>query len=420
MPRAIPRTGRSGTGRRQRRRDAVEIGAALLDEPGALAAQRLEVAVARVVELVAGLLEARLQTHVAALGQELAELEVDRLRDAVEDDVDDRARPFELPPAADVLERERARLRPGAERDDEVDLVVAARRRERGVRRHRRVQREDAAVDERVAAAAGDVADADRLEVRGRRGGRAGDVDEREVVGRVLARPRRAEEERLAALDLVGGDEDVGQRLREPRDAERAAQRRSEAAVVVALVDEAVDRRDAPEQRAVEDLRPLALVQADQVGGGVRRRAVVAGPRQPAREDAARRGPRDEVEQVGGPPAGAALDLGEHDGGDEPADAAAVDREDPHCAATLPLLACRAGASYDQRPIVGATCGLRLSLPRSGERVNPLGAASPPPPAAPRRGAVLFGGGATPPSHASLPARGQTLPRPCQGWPPRW
>ena len=53
-----------------------------------------------------------------------------------------------------------------------------------------------------------------------------------------------------------------------------------------------------------------------------------SGPGERAGEDAAGRGARDQVEELGDPAARAALDLGEHERGDQPADAAAVDRED--------------------------------------------------------------------------------------------
>src|SRR4051794_4516348 len=87
----------------QRRGDPVEIGGAGLDEALALAAEGLEVGVAGVVEVVARLAEPGLEPHVAAAGQEVPELEVDGVGHAVEDDVEDRAGPLELAPAAHVL-----------------------------------------------------------------------------------------------------------------------------------------------------------------------------------------------------------------------------------------------------------------------------------------------------------------------------
>ena len=73
----------------------------LRDQLLGLAAQRREVLRARVVEVVGRLVEARLQADVAVVDQPL-ELGVDRVRAAVEDDVDDRPRPFELAPVLDL------------------------------------------------------------------------------------------------------------------------------------------------------------------------------------------------------------------------------------------------------------------------------------------------------------------------------
>ena len=63
------------------------------------------------------------------VADQAAELEVDRVLAAVEDDVDQRARPLELAPALDVVVGERARVRAGAEREQQVELARRPRRR---------------------------------------------------------------------------------------------------------------------------------------------------------------------------------------------------------------------------------------------------------------------------------------------------
>ena len=221
-------------------------------------------------------------------------------------------------------------MRAGAERHDELDLVRAPHGREIRVGRHRRVEGEQPAVDERVAVAPAGGGDAHGLEVRGGGSGRTGDVDQREVVAGVLAGALRAEEERLAPLDLVGRDEEVGRGLRQPGAVEVARERGGQATVVVALVGEAADRGDLPQQGAVEDLGPLTFVETDEVGRAERRAVAIAGSREAAGEDAAGRRAGDQVEQLGRPPARPALEVREHDRGDQPADPTAVDREDPH------------------------------------------------------------------------------------------
>ena len=199
-----------------------------------------------------------------------------------------------------------------------------------GVGAHRGVDRVDAAVDQRVGARAGGVGDLERLEV-GRRGGRGpGGLEQREVVLLVRARPRGAEEEREAVGDVVGRDEDVGEDLLEPGVAEILLERGVEALVVVLLLDQAAERRHPVDERAVEDLRALGDVDVGELFGGVERAPIVTAAGQPTGEDPAGRGAGDEVEHVGDPAAGAALDLGQHERGDQAPDAATVDREHLH------------------------------------------------------------------------------------------
>ena len=159
-----------------------------------------------------------------------------------------------------------------AEREHQLKLVRATGRDDVSVRTHRRVDRVDAAVDQRVRAGAGDVGDLGRLEVARRRRGRARDPDEREVVRRVVARARRAEEEREAVVDVVGRHEHVGQRVGQPGVAEVAVERGVQPVVLVALVDEPLDREDALEQAAAEDPRALLDVDPRELVGAVERR----------------------------------------------------------------------------------------------------------------------------------------------------
>ena len=85
-------------------------------------------------------------------------------------------------------------------------------------------------------------------------------------------------------------------------------------------------------QAAVEDPRSLLDVDAGELLRGEQRPPVRARPRQRTGEDAAGRRAGHEVDQLGDPPPGPQLDLGEHDRRDQPPDAAAVDAEDLHAA----------------------------------------------------------------------------------------
>ena len=101
---------------------------ALGDQSLGLAPQGGEVLGARVVEVVGGLVEPRLQADVAVVDQPL-ELGVDGVGAAVEHDVDDRPRPLELAPVLDLVVGQRARVLARAERGEHVDAAAAPRRR---------------------------------------------------------------------------------------------------------------------------------------------------------------------------------------------------------------------------------------------------------------------------------------------------
>jgi hypothetical protein len=167
-----------------------------------------------------------------------------------------------------------------------------------------------------------------------------------EVVLLARARARRAEEEREAALDVVGRDQQVRERVAQPRVAQVGREGAVERAVVVALVEQPVRGGDALDQRAVEDLRALGAVELGELLGRVHGPAVRPRAGEAAGEDPTGRGAGDQVEELGGRAPGAALDLGQHERRDEAADAAAVDGEDLHGALTrrrlgIPLICVR-------------------------------------------------------------------------------
>ena len=160
--------------RREARADVVDERVVVRDQALGLLAEAVEVLLARVVEVVAGLLELGLETDVAA-GEQRSQLQVDGVLTAVEDDVDHRPGPFQLAPVLDLVVGQRAgvgspcRARAGG---PSVPPTV-------GVGDEGRVGREHAAVDQRGAV------EPDRLEVRGRCGGGVRGVDHRGA--RVLA-----------------------------------------------------------------------------------------------------------------------------------------------------------------------------------------------------------------------------------------
>ena len=87
---------------------------------------------------------------------------------------------------------------------------------------------------------------------------------------------------------------------------------------------------------SLQQFQMMPEVEAGQLLGRVQRLAVGAGAGEAAGEDAARRGPGDEVEELGRRAPRPALDLGQHERGDQAPDAAAVDREDLHARLTGP------------------------------------------------------------------------------------
>ena len=218
----------------------------------------------------------------------------------------------------------------GPEREHQLQLAGATGGDDVRISAHRRIDRVDAAVDQRIRPRAGDVGDLRGLEVGRRGGGRARDLDEREVVRTVGPRALRAEEEREPVADVVGGHQQVGERAGQARLAEEARERGVEPCVVIALVDPALDREDPPQQAAVEDPRALLDVDAGELLGRVQRPAVGRRPGQPAGEDAAGRRAGDEVDELRDLVPGAPLDLRQHERRDQAADAAAVDAEDLH------------------------------------------------------------------------------------------
>ena len=202
----------------------------------------------------------------------------------------------------------------GAEREQEVELAADLREGDQ-----RRVGGEHAAVDQ-----AGAV-EADRLEVGRRGGGRVGGVDHRGAG--VLA--LRAQQVDRARLGVVGGQQQRQRGGGHRRVAEVALERLHESLVRVALVEVAAERGDLLEQRAVEDLRALLDVERRRSrppAAGRACRARRRGSRPSRCRRSCRRGRRS-----GAP---CALDLGQHERGDQPADAAAVDGENLHGAAS--------------------------------------------------------------------------------------
>ena len=106
---------------------------------------------------------------------------------------------------------------------------------------------------------------------------------------------------------------------------EEALERAVERGVVVLLVEQAVGAPDALEERAVEDVGALVLVELHDLGRGQR-----IGRAQRAGEDAARRRAGDQVEHLEHPAARTPLELGEHERRDQAADSAAVDGQHAH------------------------------------------------------------------------------------------
>ena len=79
---------------------------------------------------------------------------------------------------------------------------------------------------------------------------------------------------------------------------------------------------------AVEDLAPVLLVEAHHLVGREERLAFRTGTREPECEDPSSRRAGDKVEELCGALAGALLELGQHERGDQSTDSAAVEGED--------------------------------------------------------------------------------------------
>ena len=181
-----------------------------------------------------------------------------------------------------------------------------------------------------------------------------------------------AQEQRAAAHEVVGGEHDRRLRVGQPVLAEVPPQRGQQAVGLVALVDQPADGGDELDQRAVEDLRPLVEVDARDPLGRQRLRL-----RQRAGDDGARRGPGHEVEQLARGAAAAPLDLLEHARRDQPADAAAVDRQHLHgtrssaasASATTRRTISAAGRTSWMRPADWPANG-RYSSPRPASRAS--------------------------------------------------
>ena len=243
-----------------------------------------------------------------------------------------REDPAERAPAGHVVGVVRLLVLAGAQRDDEqvvgvtggpswrfIASIVAA---------IGRVVHEHAAVDE------GRVTASERREVRRRRRGGEPGVDRAELRGAGLP---GLQEPRLASLHVVARDQEPGQRLRQGRLAEAVSERSAEPVEAVLRVEQVggtAEERQAPEGRPREDRARLgAAVELDHLGCAHRRRAVRPRRGQPQRDQAAGGGARDQVEPGREGSARVALadqllEAGEDDRGDQPADAAAVDRED--------------------------------------------------------------------------------------------
>ena len=302
----------------------------MLDHLLRLLLERGDVRRCRVVHVVASDVQLRLEPVVAripvvAVAAQDLHLVVDRIADAVEDDVQDRLRPQRQAPILRLRVVDRTRVLARSHRHDEDLVVVRMQVLRLHVGAERRIVRVDAAVDE--AAVRRGRLELLGLEERRRRRGRPRDEPHGEVVARVLLRLVPREEPRLPRLELVAGHERLRQRLAQHCVAEVVLQYTLDAGRVVLLVDEVVERDDRVPERAVEDARALLVVEGGEIRRRVLRLAVLAGLDEPEREDATRRGARNQVEQLRDPRVRALFDRAEDHRGDDAAYAAAVDRE---------------------------------------------------------------------------------------------
>src|ERR687895_752407 len=302
----------------ERRYNRVQVLGPLSDQLLRVAAQLGKVLRGRVVEVVARPRQLDLQAPVALRAQHVAQLVVDGVGDPVEDHVEDWAGPFDEAPVVDVREAAAAGALPGSEREQH-HLGARVEAQNLGEGAHRRVDGEHAAVDQRA------LAHGERLEVgrRGRR--RPRDHGWREVLGPPLARVAGLEEEGARLGHVVGGHDQLGDAVRQPLVPEEALQGAVERAGVVLLVEQALGAPDALPDGAVEDRRPLLLVDRRHLLG----REGIRGT-QGAGQDSACRGARDQVEQLEHAASGAALELGQDQGGNEAAYPATIYCKHPH------------------------------------------------------------------------------------------
>ena len=172
-----------------------------------------------------------------------------------------------------------------------------------------------------------------RLEIGRRGGGGPHHLGHGEIVALAPDGPPGLEEEGDAPLDLVARDQDVDQRLRQPGIAEQLAQHVLQTDRRVLAVGQVAHGADLMPDRARKHLRAEDLVELHHLAGAVARPPVVARHQQPQGDQRAGRGAGDEIEQIGDRLVGAALQLGQHHGRQNAANATAVDGQDAHRAA---------------------------------------------------------------------------------------
>ena len=168
-----------------------------------------------------------------------------------------------------------------------------------------------------------------RLEVRRSRRRRACDLLHREVVLVALLGVGAAEEPRPPLLDLEGGHEDVREGVLEPRTAEVVVEHLLGLGGRILLVEHSPDGRQAVQDRTGEDLPSSLRVELRDLLGGVLGLTVLARLRDAQRDDPARRGAGDKVEQARDRPPRASFHVGEHQRWDDPADPSSVDGQNP-------------------------------------------------------------------------------------------
>ncbi len=227
-------------------------------------------------------------------------------------------------------------------------------------RGHHGVGRKHAAIHQRRAA------QATGGEVGRRRRGRHSDVDHRGVaVGRLAGAPP-LEEVGARLGHVVGGDDQLPQRIPQPGLTEPPLERLLEALRRVLGCDPAAERAQLMEGVA-ENPRALAEVEVHQVRPAQPRPLRPLGMRggQPDADQASGGGPGDHVEAVGEPPllprlrADQLLEPRDHPCRDQTADPAPVDGEHAEAVGWLPghAASARRGSARGRRGLSGATAG---------------------------------------------------------------